>query len=210
MVLDFPSVVRQFWGRAAGRPAIRRGTLVFWAKKSGQPLAALLVSSLSQLSPVVVPIPVMVAISVATVVVVPVFYFVAVPIVPVAIAISIPVASYLPAAIDPPVISVAVVSTAVVSVMIIPDAAVSEARVLAEASFVLASPFPIFPLALTVQPVVLDIVIPALCQPLPVIRIVVSVVAFGTVIASGAIIGIISPIPVLRASGRHDCSQSQS
>jgi hypothetical protein len=29
VVLDFPSVVRQFWGRAAGRPAIRRGTLVF-------------------------------------------------------------------------------------------------------------------------------------------------------------------------------------
>jgi len=33
VVLDFPSVVRQFWGRAAGRLAIRRGTLVFWAKK---------------------------------------------------------------------------------------------------------------------------------------------------------------------------------
>ena len=46
MVLDFPSVVRQFWGRAAGRPAIRRGTLVFWGeKRAANKWAALIVRS---------------------------------------------------------------------------------------------------------------------------------------------------------------------
>jgi hypothetical protein len=156
----------------------------------------------------VVPIPVVIAIFV---VILP--RLVAVPIVPVAISVPIAGPGISPAA----VISVVVILAAVIAVMIVcvtPVGCIAlivpEARVLAEASFVLASPFPVFPLALTVEPVVLDIVIPALCQPLPVIRIVVSVVAFGAVIASGAIIRIISPIPVLRASGRHDCSQSQS
>jgi hypothetical protein len=74
------------------------------------------------------------------------------------------------------IICVVVISPAVVSVMIIPDDAITEARVLSEASLVLASPFPIFALAFTAQPVVLDIVIAAFSQPLPVIRIVVSVI----------------------------------
>jgi len=155
----------------------------------------------------VIPIPI--AIFVVTSVVIAVPHVVAIPVCSVAVAISIPLPSYLPAAVPSAIIGIVVVAAAVIRVMVVPYV-IPEARVLAEASFVLASPFPIFPLALTVEPVVLHIVIPALCQPLPVIRIVVSVVAFGAVIASGAIIRIISPIPVLRASGRHDCPQSQS
>jgi hypothetical protein len=138
---------------------------------------------------------------------------VTVPIVPVAISVPIAGPGISPAA----VIGVVVIPAAVIAVMIVcvtPIGCIAlivpESRVLVEASFILASPFPIFSLALTVEPVVLHIVIPALCQPLPVIRIVVSVVASGTVIASGAIIRIISPISVLRASGGHDCPQSQS
>jgi hypothetical protein len=156
-------------------------------------------------------------------------HVVAIPVCLVAIAVSISLPSYLPAAIPAviavmiidygalisrkasivAIIRVVVISPAVISVVIVPDA-VAEPRIVPESCFVLASPFPVFPLALTVEPVVLHIVVPALCQPLPVIRIVVSVVASGAVIASGAIVGIISPIPVLRASGRHDCPQSQS
>jgi hypothetical protein len=150
-------------------------------------------------------------------------HIVAIPVCLVAIAVSISLPSYLPAAIPAviavmiidygalisrkasivAIIRVAVISPAVISVVIVPDA-VAEPRIVPEARFILPSPFPIFPLALTAQPVVLDIVISALSQPFPIIRVVVSV------IASGAVIGIISPIPVLRASGRHDCPQSQS
>jgi hypothetical protein len=149
-------------------------------------------------------ISVVIAVFVATVVVVPVPHFMAVLVGLVAIPVSISIPSYLPAAVPPPIISVVVVSAAIISVMIVPDHAVAEARVLAEARIILASPFPIFPLALTAQTVVLDIVIPAFSQPLPVVRIVVSVVA------AGAVIGIVSSISVLCASGRHDSPQSKS
>jgi hypothetical protein len=65
------------------------------------------------------------------------------------VPISVPIAglSVSPA---PAVIGVMVVPPAVISIMIVPDNAVAEARVLAEARFVLTSPLPIFPLALTV------------------------------------------------------------
>jgi uncharacterized membrane protein len=58
--------------------------------------------------------------------------------------------------------------------LIVPEARIV---VLAEARFVLASPFPIFPLAITVQPVVLNVVVPAHGKPLPVIWVVISVIA---------------------------------
>lgn len=60
MVLDSPSVVRQFWGRAAGRPAIRRGTLVFWDEKRAAELRPLSSLQSDQLAPVVVPVVIMV------------------------------------------------------------------------------------------------------------------------------------------------------
>jgi hypothetical protein len=121
-------------------------------------------------------------------------HVVAIPVV--AVAISVPIAG------------ASVSSAAIIRVVVIPivpyDALiVAEPRIIAEAGFILASPLPVFPLALTAQPVVLDIVISAFRQPLPVVWIVVSVVA------AGAVIGIIS-IPMLRASGGHDSSQSQS
>jgi len=116
---------------------------------------------------------------IAVFVVIVVLHFVTVFIRLVAISISIAGSSNVVG--RTPVIAVMIVPTAVVSIMIISlvpyDAIIAEARVIAEARFVLASPFPIFPLALTAQPVVLDIVISALSQPLPVIRIVVSVIA---------------------------------
>lgn len=150
-------------------------------------------------------------------------HIVAIPVCLVAITVSISLPSYLPAAVPAviavmiidyralisrkapiaAVVGIVIISAAVISVVIVPDV-VAETRIVPEARFVLPTPFPIFPLALTAQPVVLDIVISALSQPFPIIRVVVSV------IASGAVIGIISPIPVLRASGRHDCPQSQS
>jgi hypothetical protein len=166
-------------------------------------------------------------IPVSVVVVIAVFvtifpHIVAIPVCLVAIAISIPLPSYLPVAVPPPIIAVmiidyrtlisrkapivavvgiVIVSAAVVSVVIVPDV-VAEARIISEARLVLASPFPVFPLAFAVQPVVFHIVIPALGKPFPIIRVVVSVVA------SGAIIRVIS-IPVLCASGGHNCPQSQ-
>jgi hypothetical protein len=76
------------------------------------------------------------------------------------------------------VVGIVVISAAVISVMVVPDhAIVAEARIVPEARLVLASPLPIFALSLTAEPVVLDIVISAFSQPLPVIRIVVSVIA---------------------------------
>jgi len=80
-----------------------------------------------------------------------------------AISVSISILSYLPAAVPPPVIGVVVVPPAIISIVIVSYDAliIVEARVISEACFVLASPFPIFPLALTAQTGVLDIVIPA-------------------------------------------------
>jgi hypothetical protein len=95
-------------------------------------------------------------------------YLVAVPVVLVAISVSSAGLSVSPA---PAIIGVVVIPIVSYYALIIP-----EARVISEARLVLTSPFPIFPLAFTAQPVVLNIVIPAFSQPLPVIRIVVSVV----------------------------------
>jgi len=151
-------------------------------------------------------ISVVIAVLVATIVVVPVPCFVTVPVTLVAISVSISIPSYLPAAVPPPVICVVVVPPAIISIVIVSYDAliIVEARVISEACFVLASPFPIFPLALTAQTVVLDIVIPAFSKPLPIVRIVVSVVA------AGAVIRIVSSISVLRASRGHNCPQSQA
>jgi hypothetical protein len=121
----------------------------------------------------------MIPVLVATIVVVPVPHFVAVPVCLVAVAVSVSVPSNLSAAVSPPVIRVVVLYPQVVSVMVVPYRAVVETRVVilaetwvvAESRFILASPFPIFPLALTAQPVVLDIVEPAFSQPFPVVRI---------------------------------------
>src|SRR5207245_2012003 len=103
----------------------------------------------------------------------------------VAITVSISIPSYLPAAIPPPIVSVVIVPPSVVGIVIVSYVA-AETRVISKARFVLASPLPKFPLALAVQPVVLDIVVAPLHQPLPVVRIVVSVVA------ARAVIGIVS------------------
>ena len=156
---------------------------------------------LTSLAPVVIPVVVVIAIMVL----VPILpHIVSIPISLVAIAVSISFSSYLSAAVPPPIICIVVVSAAVIRVMVVPDHVIAEARIVPESRLVLASPFPIFPLAFVVQPVVLDIVIAAFSQPLAIIRVVVSVVA------SGAVIRVISSIPVLCASGGHDCSQSQS
>jgi len=151
-------------------------------------------------------------------------HIVAISVCLVAIAVSVSFLSYLSAAVPAPIIAVmiidyralisrkapivavvriVIVSAAVISVVIVPDA-VAETRIVPETRFVLPTPFPIFPLAFAVEPVVFHIVIPALGKPFPIIRVVVSVVA------SGAVIRVISSIPVLCASGGHDCSQSQS
>ena len=84
-----------------------------------------------------------------------------------------------------PIVSVVIVPPSVVGIVIVSYVA-AETRVISKARFVLASPLPKFPLALAVQPVVLDIVVAPLHQPLPVVRIVVSVVA------ARAVIGIVS------------------
>src|SRR6476659_9923469 len=99
-------------------------------------------------------------------------HFVAVPVCLVAIAISISIPRYLAAAVPAvmiidyralisrkapvaAVVGIVIVSPAVVSVVIVPDA-VAETRIISEARFILPTPFPIFPLALTVEPVVFD------------------------------------------------------
>jgi len=129
-------------------------------------------------------------------------HFVAVPIRPVAISVAIAGLSVCSAT----VIAVMVVSSAVVSVMVVPYRMIAEAWVIPEASFILSSPFPILSLALTVQSVVFDIVIPALSQPLSVIRVIRSVIA---AVPAVAVIGVVS-IPVLCASRRDDRPDGQS
>lgn len=97
-------------------------------------------------------------------------YVVAVFVRLVAISISIARPSFI---VSPPVIAVMIVETTVGrEALVFP-----EARIISEARFILASPFPIFPLPFTVEPIVFDIVIPPLCQPLPIIWVVISVVA---------------------------------
>jgi hypothetical protein len=158
-------------------------------------------------------------ISISVVVVIMIFvaifpHFMAVPVCLVAIAVSISIPRYLAPAVPAvvavmitdyralisrkapvEVVGIVIVSPAVVSVVIVPDA-VAETRIISEARFILPTPFPIFPLALTVEPVVFHIVIPALGKPFPIIRIVVSVVA---AVPPVSVIGIVS-IMVLRAS----------
>jgi hypothetical protein len=192
-------------------------------EKSGHPRTALILRLETLLAPVPVVISVMIPVFVATVVVISIPHFVAVPVCLVAIAVSISIPRYLPAAVPAvvavmiidyralisrkapvAVVGIVIVSPAVVSVVIVPDEG-AETRIISEASFVLTTPFPIFPLALTVQPVVVDIAIPALSQPFPVVRIVGSVI---TTVPAITVIGI--SIPMLRASSSHNCSQSQS
>jgi len=126
-----------------------------------------------------IPVPVVIMV---LVVVLP--HVVAVSVCLVAIAVSVSLPRYLPAAVPPAIIGVVVIPTAVITVVIVCVTAVgrialifTEAWVIAEARLVGSSPFPIFPLALTVEPVVLDVVVAPLGQPLPIIRIVVSVIA---------------------------------
>jgi hypothetical protein len=72
----------------------------------------------------------------------------------------------------------------------------AETRVISEARFILASPFPIFPLPLTAQPVVFDIVVAALSQPLPVSVVVISApVIWASGVRTGA-------VPVFGAPGK--------
>jgi hypothetical protein len=150
----------------------------------------------------------MIPVAVFVLVVIAVLHFVSVSIRPVAISISIAGLGVSPAAI----IGVMVISPPVISVMVICVPTVgrvalvfAEARVIAEASFVLPSPIPIFLLAFAVKPVVFDIVIMSLGQPLPVIWVIRSVIA--AVTAVSAISGIrIVLIPVFGASGRQNGS----
>jgi hypothetical protein len=137
---------------------------------------------------------VVIPVFVATVVVVPVPRLVAIPVCLVAIAVSISIPSHLPAAVPPPI----------VGVMVVPDYAVAEARVvilakarvISEARFVQASPFQIFPLPLTAQPVVLDIVVAPLRQPLAVSVVVISApVRRASIVRTGA-------VPVFGAPGK--------
>jgi hypothetical protein len=130
-------------------------------------------------------IPIFVVVVIAVFVVV-LSHIVAISVCLVAIAVSVSLPSYLPAAVPSAIIGIVDISAAVIRVVVIPhDAIIVEAwivilvepGIIAEASFVLASPFPIFPLAFTVEPVVLHVVVAPLGQPLPAIRIVVSVVA---------------------------------
>jgi len=142
-----------------------------------------------RLETLLAPVPISVVIIFVAFVVIAIPHFVAVSVRLMAISVSIAGLSVRPAT---AVIGVVVVPPAVISIMIVPYDAliIAKTRVLAEARFVLASPFPIFPLALTAQTVVLDIVIPAFSKPLPIVRIV-------------------SSISVLRASRGHNCPQSQ-
>jgi hypothetical protein len=144
----------------------------------------------------------------------------------VAVAISVTVPSYLPATIAPPIISVVVISAAVVAIMVVPYnsrvaaeavvvavtisiteaviIAVAEARIIAEARFVGAPPLPVFPLALTIEAVVLNIVVVPLCQPLAIGVIVVRApVVAPSIIRIGA-------VPVLGAAGEGQRSKNQS
>jgi len=104
-------VVRQFWGRAAGRPAIRRGTLVFLGQeKSGHQWPPLFSIS-NYLVPVMVPIPVMIAVLVTISAYLMSFFVRAM-----AVIVPIPRSGVRSAAI----IGIVIISPAVISVVIIP------------------------------------------------------------------------------------------
>ena len=150
-------------------------------KKGGHYGLPLVASFLTYLASIMIPIFIVIAI---LVMVLP--GIVAISVCFMAIAVSISLPSYLPAAVPTAIIGIVDVSAAVISVVVIPHGAIImeawivilvEPRVVAEARLVGSPPFPIFPLALTVEPVVLDVVVAPLGQPLPVIRIVRSVIA---------------------------------
>jgi hypothetical protein len=126
-----------------------------------------------------------------------------------AVAVTIAVARYLPAAV-PAVIAVVIVpETAVVAVTVSIAktiiVVVAEARIVSEAGFIRASPLPIFPLALTAEAVVVNVVVPAFDKPLPIVRIILPVVA-----AIPPVCVWIVSIPMLRAPGGQNGSRSQS
>jgi hypothetical protein len=142
----------------------------------------------------------MIPVAVFVLVVIAVLHFVSVSIRPVAISISIAGLGNVVG--RTPVISVMVICVPTVGRIALVFA---EARVVSKTRFVLASPVPIFLLALSVKPVVFDIVVTPLGQPLPVIWVIRSVIA--AVTAVSAISGIrIVLIPVFRASGRQNGS----
>jgi hypothetical protein len=147
----------------------------------------------------------MIPVAVFVLVVIAVLHFVSVSIRPVAISISIAGLGVSPASI----IGVMVISPPVISVMVICVSTVgrvalifTETRVVAEACFILPSPIPIFLLAFSVKPVVFDIVITPLGQPLPVIWVIRSVIAAVTAVSAIRIV----LIPVFGASGRQNGS----
>jgi hypothetical protein len=126
---------------------------------------------------------VVIAVLIFAVFVFAVSHIVAVPICPMTVAVSIAIAGYLPVAVY-----------AVVAIMVIPYnsrvaaeaviIAIAEAGILAQTCIIHTPPLQIFPLALTAQPVVFDIVVASLRQPLA-----VSVVVIGApVIAASSVI----------------------
>jgi hypothetical protein len=127
-------------------------------------------------------------------IVIPVLNLVAVPILLVAISVPVPCSGVSPAA--------------VISVVVVPlvsyNAIIAEARIVSEAGFILPSPLPIFLLALTVEPIVLDIVVPAFSKPFSIIRVILRIVAAVSAVRVWIIL-----ITVLRASRGNDCPQSQ-
>lgn len=142
---------------------------------------------------------------VITVLVFAVSGIVAVPVSLMPIVISVAITGYLAAAV-PTVVTVMVVAKAAVvaitiSVSVVVSIAeaviivVTEARIIAQSCVVRTPPFPVFPLALTAQAVVFDIVVTPLCQPLAVgvvvigaavIRAATSVIRTGVVSVLGA------------------------
>jgi hypothetical protein len=174
-----------------------RGTLVFFGKNNKERPHWAALTHPDFLAPVAISVVIIfVVLAFVVLVAIAIPHLVAVPVVLVAISVSIAGLSVSPA---PAIICVVVIPIVSYGALII-----TEARVISEACFILPPPLPIFALALTAQPVVLDIVISTFSTPLSVIRIVVSIVA------AGAVIRVVSSISVLRASGSHDCPQSQS
>jgi hypothetical protein len=133
-------------------------------------------------------------------------HLVAVPVCSVAITVSVAVASNLPVLV-PAVIPVMIVaydpliSRRTVVAISLPEAVVVA---IAEARLIGAPPLPIFPLPLTAQPVVLDVIVVPLGQPLP-----VSIVVIGAPII-GSFIVRTRAVSVLGASGKGQRSQDES
>jgi hypothetical protein len=122
------------------------------------------------------------------------------------VAISIAVARYLaisvPAAIAVIPYCAWIIAPAVVAVVIIPycTRVVAPARIIAQTRIVRPPPFPIFPLALAVQPVVLNVVVIPLCQPLAIGIVVIIAAVVGASIRTSVIRARV--VPVLGAPGK--------